>query len=78
MGKMSTLLWGPSFRTPHCMNRTQMQKLLFLNVGWTSKNQGLNEDTITGGGAYVSSHGFGHERFNFRPFRGRMYGFGEV
>jgi 5-methylcytosine-specific restriction protein A len=60
------------------MNRTQMQKLLFLNVGWMSKYQGLNRDTITGGGAYISSHGFGHELLNFKPFRGRMYGFGRV
>jgi hypothetical protein len=55
-----------------------MDRLLFLNVGWMSKYQGLKRDTITGGGTYVSRHGYGHELLNFQPYRGRMYGFGQV
>lgn len=55
-----------------------MNKLLFLNIGWMSKYQGLTGDTIRGGGAYVSEHGFGHELMNFQAFKGRMYGFAQV
>lgn len=32
-------------------------------------------DPITGGGAYVDAHGYGHEVYNFLPYRGRMYGY---
>ena len=33
-------------------------------------------DTISGGGTYVKKHGFGHEIFNFKPYKGRYYGYG--
>jgi hypothetical protein len=49
-----------------------MEKLILLNVGWMSKYSGPGE--ITGGGKYVSIHGYGHEMLNFKPFAGRMYG----
>lgn len=52
-----------------------MDKLLFLNIGWMSKYEGLASDTITGGGGYVATHGYGHEIFNFKPHSGYMYGF---
>jgi hypothetical protein len=55
-----------------------MDRLLFLNVGWMSKYQGLKRDTISGGGRHISVHGFGHEILNFQPYRGRMYGFAQV
>lgn len=32
-------------------------------------------DAIRGGGSFVSAKGFGHEIFNFRPFRGRVFGY---
>jgi hypothetical protein len=32
-------------------------------------------DQITGGGAFVKKHGYGHEIFNFRTFGGRMFGY---
>ena len=52
-----------------------MHRLLFLNVGWMAKYEGLKGDTIIGGGEYVLSHGYGHEILNFQPYRDRMYGF---
>jgi len=32
-------------------------------------------DQITGGGAFVKQHGYGHEIFNFQPFEGRVFGY---
>lgn len=52
--------------------------LLFLNVGEMSKYKGLARDTISGGGKNVSLYGFGHEIFNFEPYKRKMYGFGKT
>jgi hypothetical protein len=51
-------------------------RMVFLRIGWMTRYQGTSGgDTISGGGAYVTEHGFGHEIFNFLPFRGAMYGY---
>src|SRR5579859_748078 len=55
-----------------------MQPMIFLNVSWMSKYQGLSGDTISGGFGYVATHGYGSEIFNFKPYRGKMYGFARV
>ena len=55
-----------------------MDKILFLNVGWMKSYQGLWNDRIKGGGAYVQEHGYGHEIFNFKPYEGYLYGFVQV
>jgi len=52
-----------------------MQAMIFLNVSWMSKYQGLSGDTISGGFGYVAAHGYGSEIFNFKPYKGKMYGF---
>ena len=53
-----------------------MQKMLFCNIGWMNKYQGLGAgDKIKGGGSFVSKHGFGWEIYNFKPFKGKMYGY---
>jgi hypothetical protein len=52
-----------------------MAPLLFLNVGEMSKYEGLQGDTITGGGKNVGLEGYGGEILNFKKFRGRMYGY---
>lgn len=57
------------------MNKT---KLVFLNIGWMEKYEGLNGDTIHGGGSFVTHYGYGHEMFNFLPWQGRMYGYAET
>jgi hypothetical protein len=50
--------------------------LVFFRVAWMDRYQGFaGGDTMTGGGAYVAENGFGHEMFNFRPFRGSLYGY---
>lgn len=53
-------------------------RVFFMNVGWMTAYQGLKDDRITGGGEYVKKHGFGHEIFNFQPFRGSYYGYGRA
>src|SRR5438128_1375943 len=49
-----------------------MDKMIFLNVGWMPTYSGPGK--ITGGGKYVTIHGYGHEMLNFKAFAGKMYG----
>ena len=53
-----------------------LRKLVLLNVGWMRSYSGLEGDEIEGGGQFVERHRYGGEIFNFRPFRGRFYGYG--
>jgi 5-methylcytosine-specific restriction enzyme A len=53
-------------------------RVYFLNVGWMGRYRGLEGDKIIGGGKYVEEHRFGHEVFNFLPYRGQCYGIGHV
>ena len=50
-------------------------RMIYFRVGWMTRYQGMSGDSISGGGAYVERHGFGHEMYNYRPFRGRLYGY---
>lgn len=50
--------------------------MIFLRVGWMTRYQGnTNGDSISGGGAYVAEHGYGHEVFNFKTYEGILYGY---
>ncbi len=50
--------------------------MIFLRIGWMNRYQGQTAaDQITGGGAFVKEHGYGHEIFNFQPFAGRVFGY---
>lgn len=55
-----------------------MAKIIFFNIGWMDKYQGLAGDSIEGGGGYVHRYHYGHEIYNFLPWQGTMYGFVEV
>lgn len=59
------------------MTRNSMTvPMIFLRIGWMSRYQGqTSTDQITGGGAFVKEHGYGHEIFNFQPFAGRVFGY---
>jgi hypothetical protein len=50
-------------------------RIVFLNTGWMDFYKGILNDTITGGGKHVASEGWGHEMFNFKEFKGNVYGF---
>lgn len=51
-------------------------KLLFFNVGWMERYQGLQVgDVIVGGGSYVNDEGRGNEVCNFVEVRGAYYGY---
>ncbi len=52
-----------------------MEPIVFFRTGWMKHYEGLDGDPIKGGGAYVDKHGTGFEVFNFRPYRGKNYGF---
>ncbi len=48
-----------------------MAPVLFCNVGWMERYEGLTGgDTIVGGGAYVREHESGFEVCNFSPIAG--------
>lgn len=50
--------------------------ILFCNVGWMERYQGLRSgDQISGGGAFVKKEGRGHEVCNFIPDKGILYGY---
>lgn len=50
--------------------------ILFCNVGWMERYQGLRSgDQISGGGAYVKKEGRGHEVCNFSPDDDTLYGY---
>ncbi|TXT26859.1 MAG: hypothetical protein FD134_386 [Gallionellaceae bacterium] len=50
-----------------------MKPLLVLRVGYMERYEG--PATITGGGAYIAANGVGGEVFNFKPSRGKCYGY---
>jgi hypothetical protein len=50
--------------------------ILFCNVGWMERYQGLRSgDQISGGGAHVKKEGRGHEVCNFSPAKAALYGY---
>jgi len=51
--------------------------IIVFRVGWMQSYNGLDGDEIVGGGEYIAQHGFGGEIFNFRPFKGYMYGYAQ-
>ena len=55
-----------------------MDRLIFLNVAWMSKYEGLKGDMMSSGAKQVRDHGWGHEMLNFQPYKGKMYGYAEV
>lgn len=51
--------------------------ILFCVVTWMEQYDGVAGDQPAGGGAFIDAKGYGHEIFNFRPFRNHYYGFVE-
>lgn len=52
--------------------------MVFIRIGWMDRYRGLTDDEkIVGGGAFVQRQGYGFEIFNFHPFDGHVYGFGQ-
>jgi Domain of unknown function (DUF3883) len=50
--------------------------ILFCNVGWMERYQGLRSgDQIIGGGAYVKQERRGGEVCNFSPYKNELYGY---
>ncbi len=48
--------------------------LIFCNVGWMNHYNGIDGDSITGGGKY-NQHSIGHEVCNFTNNGGTLYGY---
>lgn len=55
-----------------------MNPMLFFNTAWMDFYEGINEGTeIHGGGSYVEEYGYGHEIYNFKNIKGRVYGYAQ-
>lgn len=53
-----------------------MKKIVFFNIGYMEFYQGITgRDKISDGGSYVNEEGFGWEIYNFKPFKGFLYGY---
>lgn len=52
------------------------EPLLFANVGWMTRYEGqLDDDPTLGNHGWLKDHKWGHEAWNFKPFRGKVYGY---
>ncbi|WP_080755873.1 HNH endonuclease [Aeromonas hydrophila] len=49
-------------------------KLLFCNIGWMDRYNGIDDDSIKRGGAY-NNKSIGHEVCNFSPINNKVYGY---
>jgi hypothetical protein len=50
--------------------------MIFCRIGWMNQYDGLSGgDGILNGGKFVKAHGYGHEIFNFRESKGKVYGY---
>ncbi len=52
--------------------------ILLLHTTWMTNYRGLERNIGAGGFDYAQEHGFGHELFNFFPYRNRHYGYAPV
>lgn len=52
-----------------------MTPILFCNVGWMDRYEGMVNDSIKGGGENNEKTGWLHEIFNFKSYRRNFYGF---
>lgn len=52
--------------------------MVFLNSGWMTSYDGIADDDIKNGGAYIKEHGFGGEVYNFRNDNGNVYGYAQM
>ncbi|MDX4973927.1 protein NO VEIN domain-containing protein [Myroides odoratimimus] len=52
-----------------------MKKIIFFNIGWMERYQGLKGDGIQGGGKHIENEGWGGEVFNFKNQKGICYGY---
>jgi hypothetical protein len=61
----------------HSINTTEeiMNKIIFFNIGWMERYQGLKGDGIQGGGKHIENEGWGGEVFNFKNQNDVCYGY---
>lgn len=52
------------------------ESLLFVNIGWMKRYDGQSDDDPTiGNHGWLKNHKWGHEAWNFKPYRGHVYGY---
>ncbi len=54
-------------------------RLIFFNIGWMKRYQGISEDDRPeGGGKWVEENAWDYSMLNFKRFNGHCYGYGET
>lgn len=52
------------------------EPIVFINIGWMNDYSGLTpDDPIRGGHGFLKKEKFGHESWNFKPYRGKLFGY---
>lgn len=52
------------------------ERMVFINIGWMVHYDGPSaSDPTLGGHGHLKSHSSGYEAWNFRPYRGAMFGY---
>lgn len=49
--------------------------IIFMYIGWMKHYKGLNGDKITSEAKHVKLYQYGHEIYNFLPYKRKLYGF---
>jgi len=52
-----------------------MEPIIFFNIGWMDFYQGMDNDSVKGGGENNKTFGWGYEILNFKPFDKFYYGY---
>ncbi|MER9554667.1 hypothetical protein [Mesorhizobium sp. M0323] len=62
--------------TPDAAAAVSVPQMIFFNVGWMKKYQGMSQgDPTLGRHGYLREHAHGWESFNFLPEQGRVFGY---
>lgn len=58
------------------MGQAVIAPMIFFNIGWMEEYAGaFAHDKTIGGHKHLKSHDHGHEALNFKPYRGKLYGY---
>lgn len=49
--------------------------IVFVNVGWMIRYRGPKNDPTLGGHGWLKAHDYGHEAWNYLPYKGRVFGY---
>jgi hypothetical protein len=66
---------GKEYYKKSWSNNPIKNPIIFCRVGWMKTYNGLDDDSIINGGAYININKYGHEIYNFLNCNNKYYGF---